>query len=394
MNNISLKKFMPGKTYQTVATTAVVLGALLFAVALFKDSHRAWFGYLTSFFYFTSIGLGGLVLAAINHVVKAGWSVTVRRFMEAFASFVPVAFIGALVLLFGAKQLYIWLDPEIVGRDALLAGKSAYLNQTFFIIRLVLFFVVWCFLGKKLVGLSTDQDVDGDENKTVRSVRWGIGFIAFFAISYSLFSVDTLMSLQPHWYSTIWGVYCFAGMLQSTFAALILIVIYCMKHGLLDGLVNDNHLHDLGKFLKAFTVFYAYIAFSQFLLIWYANLPEETIFYLARSSGGWLAVSLSLLFFKFLIPFLLLLPRAAKRTPSHLIMVSCLILVMQYVDVYWMVFPNYTTEKVVFGYSEISTFLLFAGLFMFTIARFLKKHNIIPLKDPRLDEALHHEVVY
>lgn len=386
-------KYTAGKTIKTIYSVAIFVGLVLTALGLFKDPNRTWFSYLISYFYFTCLGLGGLFFAAIQHVTKAGWSVNVRRLAESMSSFLPIAALGSLVLLFGAKELYIWLNPDIVSGDALLQGKSGYLNQTFFIIRLAIFFIGWLLFKKLIVGGSIKQDEDGDESHTVKNVGYSIAFVLFFALSFSLFSVDVLMSLQPHWYSTIWGVYCFSGLFQSTMAVLIILTVRMMEKGLVRGLLSEDHLHDLGKFLKAFTVFMAYIGFSQFILIWYANLPEETIFYLTRANGGWMAISLSLLIFKFIVPFVLLLPRGAKRNPGHLVLVSTIVLIMQYVDIYWMVYPN-MTDKPVFSWQECGTFLLFGGLFLWSIAKFLTKHNVVPIKDPRIDESIHHHVSY
>ncbi len=156
----------------------------------------------------------------------------------------------------------------------------------------------------KIIGGSLDQDHSGDENITHKSVGWGIGFLLVFALSFSLFGVDLIMSLQPHWFSTIFGVYLFAGLFQSTMATMILMIIYCMRKGVLNGFVTEDHLHDLAKYLFAFTVFWAYIAYSQYMLIWYANLPEETIFYMPRVTGSWMYVTAALLLFKFIVPFL------------------------------------------------------------------------------------------
>lgn len=379
----------------------MAIGLIGLLAAFYLDQSRAWHSYLTSYFLFTSLALGGLFFVAIQHVAKAGWSVTVRRFAEAMTAFLPIAAVGALVLLIGSKKLYIWLDPQIVAQDALIRGKSAYLNMTFFIIRLVVFFGGWLWFTKVIVGHSLKQDEDGSVQHTLKNVGVSIAFILFFALSYSFFSVDTLMSLFPHWYSTMWGVYCFSGLIQSTFAFLCILTVALMKRGLVRGLVSEDHLHDLGKYLMGFTVFYAYIAFSQFLLIWYANLPEETIFYLSRSSGGWMVASFSLLFFKFIIPFLLLLPKAAKRAPGHLVLVSALILVMQYVDVHWIVYPNLVGSNIekygghwIFGWQEISGILLFGGLFLWSLTNFLSRHSLVPMKDPRLEEAVHHHVTY
>lgn len=385
--------YTPSRRTKTVYAVMMFVGVLLFALGLIKDPTRTWYSYLTSYFYFTSLAVGGLFFAAIQHISKAGWSVVIRRFSEAMTAFLPVAAVASIVLFFGAKSLYIWLDPELVSHDKLLAGKASYLNMTFFIIRMVLFFGLWIWFAKRIIGNSLKQDQDGSEKWTLKNVPNSIAFILVFALSYSLFSVDTLMSLQPHWYSTIWGVYCFAGLFQSTCAVLVITVGYMIRKGLVRGWVNIEHLHDLAKFMKAFTIFYAYIAFSQFMLIWYANLPEETIFYLARSGGGWMAATIALFVFKFAVPFLLLLPRAAKRSIAHTTLVSILILIMQYVDIHWMVYPN-LSQTWIFSWYEIGTFLLFGGLFLWAITSFFAKNSLVATRDPRLEESLNHHVVY
>ncbi len=391
-------RFVATKGVKTLYTVCIFLGVLTLALGLIGkgqgSSARIWHSYLTSYFYFTNFALGGLFWVAVNNVANAGWSVNVRRIAEALTAFLPMAAAGAVVLLIGSKYLYVWLDHHHVAQDYLLQAKHAYLNQTFFMIRLAAFFAIWMFFAKKIVGNSLKQDVTGEDKFTLKNVPLSVIFILLFALSYSLFSVDLLMSLQPHWYSTIWGVYNFAGMFQSTMAVMILICLFCMKNGWVRGLINENHIHDLAKYMKGFTIFYAYIGFSQFLLIWYANLPEETIFYLNRTQGGWMMMSFSLLIFKFAVPFLLLLPRWAKRTPSHLIMVSILILIMQYVDIHWMVYPNLDNSRVLFGWQEIGMFLGFLGLFVLSVTRFLEKNNLVPIKDPRIGESLVHEVTY
>ena len=379
---------------KSIFTVLIFLGVLAFVFLLIKDKERAWHSYLTAYFYFASIGIGGLFFAAIQHMTKAGWSVNIRRFSESLTAFIPYAAGGAAVLLIGAPYLYEWLDKAHVAKDELLAGKASYLNLTFFVVRLVVFFGMWIFFQRKIVGMSLMQDKNGDQNLTHKVAAYSVAFVLTFALSYSFFSVDLLMSLEPHWFSTIFGVYCFAGLFQSTIATLILIIIYFMRQGKLNGLVDENHLHDLGKFLFAFTVFWAYIAFSQFMLIWYANLPEETIFYQPRMAGAWTNVSLILITFKFVVPFLALLPKWAKRSQNHLIAVSILTLVMQYVDIYWLVFPNLNSEEVVGGVLDLLVWCGFLGLFLMAITRFWSKHPIVPVKDPRQHESSHHHVVY
>ena len=392
--NLTPVQFTQSTRLKTIYSIFMFIGLAAFVVTLINDQERAWHSYLVSFFYFVTLALGGLFFAAVQHVTKAGWSVNIRRLVESYAAFLPYAFVGAIVLLVGSTHLYEWLHPDVVANDRLLQHKEAYLNMPFFAIRTLVFFGLWVVFGRILVGLSTKQDKTGDESLTHKLVPWSIAFLPVFALSYTFFGFDSLMSLEPHWFSTIYGIYTFSGLFQATMAATILLVLYLSKKGLLRGFVDENHLHDLGKFLFAFTVFWAYIAFSQYMLIWYANLPEETIFFMPRLQHGWLTVSFLLLIFKFIVPFVALLPRWAKRTPTHLAAVSILILVMQYVDIYWLVYPVYNHDEVKFSLSEIGVFLGFLGLFMFAVARFLSKHSVVPVKDPRIQESLHHHVTY
>lgn len=392
-------KLIPGKHVvsnraRTIYSIFMFVGVATFIVGLLRSPERVWQSYLTSYFYFISLGLGGLFFTAIQFVVRAGWSVNVRRFSEAMTSFLPWAALGAVVLLFGAKHLYIWLDHDIVSNDHILEHKTSYLNWGFFLVRIFAFIAIWVFFARKIVGNSLLQDQTGATSLTLKNVKLGVAFVLLFALSYSLFSVDLLMSLQPHWFSTIFGVYCFAGLFQSSLAMICLIAIYMIKKGHVRGFVDENHLHDLGKFLKAFTVFMAYIGFSQFLLIWYANIPEETEFFLHRAHGGWMLISLSLLFFKFIVPFLWLLPQNAKRNPERLAIGAILILIMQYVDIYWLVYPNFNENHAVFGIYEIGVFLGLFGLFLMGIHRFLAKNSLIPMKDPYRHESMHHHVVF
>lgn len=395
LENISPQKFQLDSKLKAIFMGLTGLGFVLLAVGFFINKERAWHAYLVSYFFFTCLTLGGVFFAAIQHVASAGWSVNIRRISESLSAFLPFVFVlGLPIVFFANKDLYLWLDQPAVNNDPLLMGKAPYLNQTFFAVRFILFMGLWIFFARKIVGFSLSQDSDGREEWTTKALPWSVAFLAVFALSFSLFSVDFLMSLEPHWFSTIYGIYCFAGLFQSTLATLILITLFCMKQGWVKGLVTIEHVHDLAKFMKGFTVFWAYIAFSQFMLIWYANLPEETIFYLHRSHGSWLYVSIALIVFRFVVPFIALLPRWAKRTPAHLVSVCLLILVMQYVDLFWLVYPNYSTEFVAFSWLEIGAFVGFLGLFSLVVAKFLSSYNLVPIKDPRRHESIHHHVTY
>jgi hypothetical protein len=378
-------------TNRTLAYLFIVIGLATFAVGLLTEPTRTWVSYLTSFWFFLSLGMGGLFFTAIQHVTNSQWSTTVRRYSEALTSFLPwAALLGLLLVFGGSKYLYIWLDPEVVAGDALIQKKVGYLNQGFFIVRALGFFGLWLLFRQWIVSKSLKQDQTGDSSLTAAAVKPSVIFLMVFAITYSLFSVDLLMSLDPHWYSTMFGVYCFAGLFQSSLAMIILITVWLMKRGALRGYVNENHLHDLGKLLFAFTVFYAYIGFSQFMLIWYANLPEETLFFKMRSVGAWWNISMLLLVMKFVVPFLVLLPRGNKRNPKVLVPAAILLLVMQYVDNYWLIYPNFNEGMAAFSIWEIGIFLGMLGGFLLCIYRFLSKYSVVPVGDPRLEESTHH----
>jgi hypothetical protein len=392
--NLSVKKFEPSQQLKTLAIALTALGFLGFVIGFIKNPERMWTSYLTAFFYVTCFATGGLFFVTIQHVAKAGWSAGVRRLAEGFTAFLPVTLIGSLVLLLGSSKLYQWTRPEILEASPLIASKTAYLNLPFMTLRLIVFGALAIIFAKLMVGNSLKQDQNGDASLTTKNTAFGVAYTLIFAITFSVFSVDLLMSLLPTWYSTIYGIYTFAGSIQSTFALLILVMLYMKNKGFITGYVTIEHVHDVAKFLKGFTVFWAYIAFSQFMLIWYANIPEETEFYLMRAQGGWMVISMSLLILKFIVPFLALLPRGAKRNESHLVLVCALVLIMQYVDIYWLVYPTFFDNHVVFGFYEVALLAGFVGIFMLTVMKFYQTHSLVAIKDPRMHESVNHHVSY
>ena len=393
--NIPNIRFPFSQSLKNLFLGLILVGFLSFAVGFFIDPKRLWYAFLTAQLYVLFISLGGLFFVAIQHVSKAGWSVNIRRIMEAFSFYIPIGLPLALALLFSGDYLYSWFNQETVAQDHLLQHKSSYLNIPFLAIRLLLFFGIWIFFAKKLVGFSLKQDQSGSAELTHKSLRYSVIFLILFALSFSFFSFDTLMSLEPHWFSTIFAVYSFAGAFKSFIAVLILLLIYLNHKGILTkDLVNENHWHDLGKFLLGLVIFWAYIAFSQYMLVWYANLPEEAIYYLHRSAGEWKWLSLSLIAFNFILPFVFLLPRWVKRDAKALVIVSVLVLIMQYVDIYWMTYPQLDHHHIIFGWMEIGLLMGFIGLFAFSLFHFLSKHPLVPLKSPWQKESLTHHVTY
>lgn len=366
----------------------VVIGVACFGVLFVKDKSQAWHAYIMNSYFVLSIALGGMFFVGIQHLASAGWSATVRRIPEAFIGYVPLAILSIIpIAAFGMHYVYEWTHADVVAKDHLLQIKSAYLNVPFFGVRTLIFFAVWFFLGGKIVSNSIKQDDEGGTALTEQSVKLSAIFMPLFALSFTFLSVDLIMSLDPHWFSTMFGVNCFANLFLSALAVIIIIIVNMKRAGYFGNSVNENHIQNLGLFMFAFTVFYAYIAFSQFMLIWYSNLPEETSYYLRRMENGWWVVALMIVAFKFVIPFLLLLPREAKRNMNFLIKMAYLILIACWLDVFWMVMPAYS-DKPYFPALEIGMALGFAGAFGLAVTKRLQQHPIMPQKDPRVHEAL------
>lgn len=392
--HLQASKYSPSSGAKTAAMAAAAIGVLALIVGIVKFQERVWPAYLLAFFYFSCLAIGGLFFSALQSITKAGWSASVRRIAESFTAFIPVMLIGGVVLAFGLKHLYPWTDAERMATDSLLHVKKAYLNYPFFLIRLFGFVLLMWLFRKQIVGRSLAQDQNGEHTLTHSAIPWSIAFMFVFALGFSLFSVDLLMTLLPYWYSTIWGIYTFSGLIQATFALMILVAFALKNSGAVKGYINIEHIHDLAKFLKGFTVFWAYIAFSQFMLIWYANIPEETEFYLLRAQNGWMGLSFGLLIFRFIVPFLVLLPRGAKRSEGTLKIICWGVLLMQFVDLYWLIFPNFNENHISFGIIELLVFAGMAGVFMLTVFRFFEKNSPVAVKDPRMHEALSHHVTY
>jgi hypothetical protein len=375
---------------RTLLMALVAVGAVTFLASLKFDPTRGWASFVMNHFYFMSIALGGLFFATIQWITGAMWSAPVRRLGESLTAYLPVVIVTFGILCLGAPELYLWTHPENVLGDPVLEGKAGYLNLTFFVIRNLVAIGLWILFSFKMIGNSLEQDKTRSLGLTDKNRFMSPIFLMVFAISYTMASFDQLMSLDPHWFSTMFGVYCFAGLFYSTLATVCLLALYLKSQNKLEGIFNDNHLHDLGKFMFAFSVFWAYIGFSQFMLIWYANLPEETGYFLHRLHGGWYAVSIALFVLKFVVPFFVLLPREAKRNGRLLARVGVLMLVAQWMDMMWIVQPEFFKDGPQLGWIELGVSLGFLGVFGLVIARFLATHNIVAIGDPRLEESVYH----
>ncbi len=358
----------------------------------------AMLSYHTGFLASIAFFIGALGFVMILHQTAAGWSAVIRRQFENLMSLAPVGallFLPTLVLCYTKPGLlWKWMDPAHVAGDVIFQKKQAFLNLPFFTVRALAFFAVWAGFAFALRSLSLRQDADGDRWKTRTMRKISAPGLLLFALATAFAGFDWGMALDFHFFSTMWGVYFFAQSMLATLALGTLTLIVLRSAGRLEGLVRDEHFHDLGKLLFGFTIFWAYISFSQYFLIWYANIPEETSFMMARREHGWLSLSSALVVGKFVIPFLALLPRPNRRSMAVLPLVCVWILGMHLLDLFWVVQPELTkgpdapgpslTPVVIAGI--LSPLCVMLGAFLWRIASV----PLVPLQDPRLPQSLTH----
>jgi len=366
-----------------------IVGLAIAAIGFTVDRQHFFFAYLTAFTFWVSIALGALFFTMLHHLTNASWSAVVRRIAENLMAPLPWLFLLFIPILFGLHDLYEWSHADAVAADALLQKKAGFLNPTFFTIRTVFYFVVWAGLAHLLYKTSISQD-GGNRPEHIRKMRAisAPGMI-IFAITTTFAGWDWLMSLEPHWYSTIFGVYFFSGGLWAILAAIVLAVGALQRRGALKSEITVEHYHDLGKLMFGFTIFWTYIGFSQYFLQWYANIPEETVWYLQRWEGSWKAVSMVILFGHFVLPFVVLLFRGVKRSPRLLSGIAVYFLVMHWVDQYWMAFPTLNRDGAHFSWMDIAAVVGIGGIFVWAFWSKLVSRPVVPIGDPRLEESIH-----
>lgn len=365
-----------------------VVGLIASGIGYFLEHDQFFFSYLISFTFFSSIALGSLFFVMLQHLTRSEWSAVLRRIPEAISSNMWIWALFIIPIFFGMHSLYHWTHADAVASDPVLQGKQPYLNTPFFIIRQFIYFGLWSFLGYQMYHKSVEMDETGDWGLQTLLRRTSGPGLFFFAITLAFASFDWLMALDPHWYSTIFGVYYFAMSFQGLFAAMILIVIFLWKKGLLTNTIQKGHIYDLGVQMFGFTVFYAYIAFSQFLLIYYANIPEETVWYLERLNGGYEYLAYFYLFGRFVIPFIVLLPKWTKSNLKIVGTISALILFSHLVELYWIVMPVLHHHGLHFDWITITTFFGLGGIFLGLFFHQFKKNRMVPINDPKLADSL------
>jgi hypothetical protein len=380
------------------------LGLLLFLLGIFTDGsehagNRFWSNLLINGFFFFAISLGAMFFLALHYATETGWGAVLRRVIEAVVSYMPI---GAAVLLvvflasiFDLNHIYHWMeegitDPKSHHYDAIIAGKSAYLNKGFFGIRSVIYLATFLIGAWWFRKTSLKEDEVGGIDLHFKMYRRGALFLVLFAVFSSTLSWDWLMSIDPHWYSTLFGWYVFSGMWVTAMTVLVVLTLYLRNKGFLPQ-INDSHVHDLGKWVFAISFLWSYLWFSQFMLIWYAQIPEEVTYYIVRIEE-YKVPFFAMFAINFILPMVLLMSREAKRSNMILTVIGAIIFVGHWMDVYMMVTPGTMFGDWHLGLVEVGMFMLFLGTFILWILNYLKKAPLVPQKHPMMDESLHHEI--
>ncbi|GAA4273943.1 quinol:cytochrome C oxidoreductase [Aquimarina gracilis] len=359
---------------------------------LHQLQNKPWASLYVAAFFFFMIALGVLAFYAIQFASQAGWSPVLFRVMEAITAYLVPGGIILFVILalsgFHVNHLFVWADPEVVAHDKLIQGKSGWLNGTGFIIRAAIFLGGWLLYRHFAIKYSRKQDEEPEGNKWYKkSFKISAGFLVFFIYTESMMSWDWIMSFDPHWFSTLFGWYVFASLFVSGITTIALMTIYLKSKGYLD-FVNDSHIHDLAKFMFGISIFWTYLWFSQFMLIWYSNIPEEVTYFITRIEDYKLPF-FGMLVMNFIFPLLVLMNSDFKRVNWFVVMAGIVILLGHYIDVYNMVMPATVGESWFIGISEISAVLLFLGLFLFVVFRALTKAPLLAKGNPYLEESKH-----
>jgi len=349
-------------------------------------ANRPWSALYVAAFFFMMISLGVLAFYAIQRASQAGWSPVLFRVMEGITYYLlPGALIVLAIALWAGPHIFIWMDPEVIAHDEVLQNKSGWLDKTWFAVRALIFIVGWSLYRYFSRKFSIAQDDASDTNNFKKNFRISAGFLVFYIITESIMSWDWVMSVDPHWFSTLFGWYLFASMIVSGITVIALIAIYMRAKGYLE-FVNDSHLHDLAKYMFGFCIFWTYLWFSQFMLIWYANIPEEVTYFVTRIEDynfpffGMVALN-------FVFPFLILMNSDYKRVPWFIVMAGIAILVGHYVDIFIMIMPATVGDRWYIGIPEISSILLFTGLFLFIVFTALTKVPLLAKGNPFIKES-------
>jgi hypothetical protein len=380
--------------WDRVQQRALVVGAagvVLCGVGVFSNPTQFFRSYLLAYLFWLSIPLGCLAILMLHHLVGGAWGAMIRRVLESGTRTLPLLVLLYVPLLFGVHELYLWARPEVVANDPLLQRKSSYLNIPFFMLRSAFYFVIWLAVSHLLNKWSLAQDQTGaDPFERRMRLLSGPGLV-LYVLTATFASVDWMMSLEPHWFSTIYGILAIVGQLLATLAFVVVVAALLVDAPPLSDVMSPAHFHDLGNLVLAFVMVWAYMAFSQFLIIWSGNLPEEITWYLLRTQGGWEWVGLALFLFYFALPFLLLLSRGIKQRVRLLAWVAAAILGMHVVDVFWLVVPAFQPTGFAVHWMDVAALVGIGGIWIAVFVWQLRRRPLLPVYDPGLLGVTPHE---
>ena len=369
---------------------AGAVGLALSVVGYLSNAPQFFQSYLQAYMFALGLSLGSLALLMIHQLSGGAWGVVIRQPLGAATRVLPYLTILFLPIVFGMHDLYHWTHEDVVAADVILQGKAKYLNTSFFLIRAAIYFATWNLLAFLLNKWSAEQDQSGDPLTAIRMQRLSAGGLLLYAFSMSFAAFDWMMSLDPHWFSTIYGVLIMGGQGLAALAFMLTLMSYLSRRApaSIASVYSPQIFHDLANLMLAFVILWAYFSFSQYLLIWSGNLPEEITWYMSRLEGSWIAIGIVLMMFHFAVPFFLLLWRAIKRNPANIVKVTIAIMVVRNIDLFWLIAPEFHEHGVVVSWMDVvfplALFALWVGLFLMQ----LRARPLLPVNDPQFEEAL------
>jgi hypothetical protein len=369
-----------------VQRNALVVGVLALAISLiglFQNATHFWQSYLFGFVVCAGLALGCLGVFFLHNVVGGNWGVAIRRFIESGLQTLPLIALFTVPVFFALRFLYVWTDAAYRAEHFAVGHKAAYLNPRMFIIRTVIYFAIWTFSGYRILAMANEQARTGDMNLFKRIKGRSAPALLVFVLTTTLAFIDWIMSLEPDWYSTIYGWMFTVSQVLMTFAFMIALLVLFSKHEPFASFLKTDHYHDLGKLMLAFTMLWAYMSFAQFLIIWAENLPDEIPWYIRRFSGGWGYVAWAISVFHFCVPFFLLLMQFIKKKPNLLRTVAVWMIIMRFVDVFWIIEPSFRQHGFEFYWTDVVVPIGLIGVWLAFFIRNLKSRPLLVINDPR-----------
>src|SRR5712664_2009354 len=383
--------YTPPAELKRVSTMAVAAGALFLALLVFGllvDRAQFFHSYLVGFIFWIGITLGSLALLMLQHLTGGVWGLIIRRVLEASTRTLPLMVLLFIPIIIGLKQIYRWTSAAVMSQTAALQQKTHYLNPSFFMTRAAIYFAFWSLLALLLNWLSLEQDRTAEKKLSKRMQMVSGPGLGLLIISITFASIDWVMSLEPAWSSTIFGLIFVASWSLSALAFTIVAMSWLSRRAPMNAIVQRSHFHDWGNLLLTLVMLWTYFAFSQYLIIWSANLPEETTWYVARKHGGWGAIALAIAILQFAFPFLILLSRAAKSSGRKLALLALLILLMRALDAIWLIEPTFNRERFRLSWMDVVAPIAIGGLWFAAFSWQLLQRPLMPINDPQLEQAL------